>query len=50
MITYYYWSTVSKVWRVAYSTSLSLTEITKGVSEQRWMVPGTFDCDGNSTL
>ena len=34
----------------AYSTDINVDGFSNAVSECRWMVPGTFDYDGNSTL
>lgn len=36
--------------RTQYTTQIDVDGFSNNVNECRWMVPGTFDCDGNSTL
>ena len=45
----YYFKVFGK-FRTNYSTDIEVDGFSHQVNESRWMVPGTFDYDGNSTL
>ena len=44
----YYFKGMGK-FRTQYTTKFDW-DYTENPNNSRWMVPGTFDCDGNSTL
>lgn len=48
MFIYYF--KVFGEFRINYSDQIDVDGFSNAVSECRWMVPGTFDYDGNSTL
>lgn len=45
----YYFKGMGKFY-IQRSNSIDVDGFSDQASENRWMVPGTFDCDGNSTL
>ena len=49
MFVYHYFSMICNEWKTISSAQI-FTDFPYQPSESRWMVPGTFDCDGNSTL